>query len=425
MKIPLAVSEYLRRVAKQPDVLMRNRFVEKNPVLAGEDGIMYVQRPALKRWTTPGDGPSRSVFHQPGAFDDDLFYAAYDTLYRIDGDANASTITSTLADPESGSPVNFACTGAVGTTLPYLFFADGQTLRMYTEDGPASGSLTGTAIANNDTVTIGGVVYKFTSGSVDAGTPAGTVGNPWLVKLGGTLIDSLDNLFAAINDTGTAGTDYSTAATEHPTVVASVVSVDTLIVRAKENGTGGNAIGTTESGANIAWGAVTLQNGGTANVTQVATPDDVGIIDLAFISGYVILIPAQGGIYNGRFYWIEPGATTIDPLNFATAERSADPTYQVVVFSDQFWLPGQNSTEVWYPTGDPDAPMIRAQGILFDRGTYPGSAIQVKDAMVITGFDGGVFKIKGGDERISPPDIEERIRKGFARQAALDALYSF
>lgn len=149
---------------------------------------------------------------------------------------------------------------------------------------------------------------------------------------------------------------------------------------------------------------------GGGTVTQVVVPDDLGVFSVGFIAGYIIVVPTQGQGVNGRFYWIDPGDKTIDPLNFATAERAPDPVYQVVVFGDQFWLPGQTTTEVWYPTGDPIAPMQRLQGVVFDHGTIEGTALQVKDSMMVVDKDGGVFQIKGGMERVSNPSIEERIR---------------
>jgi hypothetical protein len=187
-------------------------------------------------------------------------------------------------------------------------------------------------------------------------------------------------------------------------------------VRALSPGLLGNAISTTETGANIAWGGATLSGGGTASCTQVAVPDDSGVVSVGFINGYVIVVVAQGYGFNGRFYWIDPGDTFIDPLNFATAERSPDPLFNVVVVGDQFWLPGPTSTEVWYTTGDPTAPMLRVQGRLFDRGTWEGAALQVKDSMIIVANDGNVYDVQGGPDPIAPPDIAERIREAIASQ---------
>jgi hypothetical protein len=150
----------------------------------------------------------------------------------------------------------------------------------------------------------------------------------------------------------------------------------------------------------------------------VQTPDDIGVIGLAYIASYVVVVPAQGNDINGRFWWIEPGETTIDPLNFATAERAPDPISGVVVFGDQFWLPGSNTTEVWYFTGNIDQPVLRVQGVVFDRGAWEGTAVQVKDSMIIVDNEGGVFQIQGGAKRISRPDIEQRIREAIQYQAS-------
>jgi hypothetical protein len=130
------------------------------------------------------------------------------------------------------------------------------------------------------------------------------------------------------------------------------------------------------------------------------------------------LCPPRATISTAAFFWINPGETTIDALDFATAERSPDPISGVGVFGDQFWLPGSNTTEVWYFTGNIDQPVLRVQGIVFDRGAWEGTAVQVKDSMIIVDNEGGVFQIQGGAKRISRPDVEELIRKAIQFQAA-------
>ena len=400
---------------KTPDVLMRNRFIEQNPVLAKAQA--YVARPGVARWVSLGSGTIRALFHAPGTFGDDLFVVHSDFLKRVTRYGVPTTINSSLFGADLGSDVSMCCTGDIGDIPPMLWYADGQTLWVYMENGWAKGSLNSTANpANNDVVRIGDVYYKFTTGSVDTGTPAGTVTDPWLVAVGIDEATSLGNLYNAINDTGVAGTAYSTALVPHPLVGASSVTANQLNVRSYNYGSGGNAIVTTETSANLSWAAATLTGGGTPNTVPVPMPGEVAPVSVAFISGYVIVIPANGQGMNGRFYWIEPGETTIDPLNYATAERSPDPCYQVVVFGDQFWLPGQSTTETWYMTGDPDAPVSRVQGVLFDRGTVPGTALPIKESMIIVDNDGGVFQIQGGARRISTPDVEERIRKAISRQ---------
>lgn len=155
-----------------------------------------------------------------------------------------------------------------------------------------------------------------------------------------------------------------------------------------------------------------------ATVSPVATPDDVGVIDVAVSRSFVVVVPAQGEGINGRFYWINPGEMTIDPLNFATAESAPDAIYGVEALGDNFWLPGQSTTEAWYFTGVADAPVQRLTGVVFDRGTWQGTAVKVKENMVIVDSDGTVNIVGGGIRRVSTPDIEQRIREAMQLQAA-------
>ena len=413
--IPLGQSDYFRQVAKEARIRLRNRYFEQNPVLSQQQTAL-IQRPSLRRWLAVGEGPIRGVYSQPGSFSDALFVVSGEEWYRVGTDGTATLLQGGIQG--GGASVSMAGTGNIGDTPEYMFMADGSILYVYIEDGYATGRLEGSPV-NNDVVRVGSAYYKFTNASVDAGTPAGTLANPWLVSLGLSDILSYGNLQAALNDDGIEGTDYSTGLTPNTDAQGYSVGTNNIIVRAIEPGIIGNGIVTTETGAGIAWLSGTLTGGGTPTVLQVPTPDDVGMISLGYIASYVVCVPAQGQGINGRFYWIEPGEITIDPLNFATAERAPDPAFGVVVFGDQFWLPGQNTTEVWYFTGNADAPVLRLQGVTFDRGAWEGTALQVKDSMIIVDSDGGVFQVSGGIDRISRPDIEERIRKAIAFQASV------
>jgi hypothetical protein len=140
----------------------------------------------------------------------------------------------------------------------------------------AQGTLTstGTNVANNDTVTIGSKTYTFQTALTNVD------GN---VKIAATAALSLVNLYNAINLSGVAGTDYATLMTIHPTVAAADKTATTLIVHAKTSGTSGNVLATTETSAQLAWGAVTLAGGGNtstgypvANVLEHEVADDRG-----------------------------------------------------------------------------------------------------------------------------------------------------
>lgn len=412
--IPLGHADYHRSVAKEARVQTRNRYFEQNPVLV-ETLTAMIARPGLRRWIAVGDGPIRGIYSQPGSFNDALFVVSGNSWYRVDKDGTVTLLTAGLL-PGTGS-VSMAGTGTIGTVPEFMYLADGRNLWLYIEDGYAIGTISGSP-ANTDVVRIGDIYYEFTTGSVDAGAPAGTAGNPWLVakNLSDTL--SWQAFGFAVSANGEPGVDYSTGLTANPGAITYAIDPTSVSVRATVVGTAGNAIVTTETGGAIAWTAATLTGGGTASVTIVETPDDIGVISVGYIASYIVVVPAQGEGVNGRFWWINPGETTIDPLDFATAERAPDPIYQVVVFEDQFWLPGQSTTEVWYFTGNIDSPVLRLQGITFDRGTWPGTAIQVKESMVIVDNDGGVFQIAGGLKRISNPAIEERIREAIQYQAS-------
>lgn len=417
MSLPYATTDYSRQVLKTPRITFKNRFVEANPVLS-EKPVAAISRPALRKFTEVGDGPVRSLYSSASLFNDVLFVVSNKFLYTTTALAEV-TLIGELSE-NLLSDVSWAAVASIGATPSRLFIAEGSVLWVYAENGEAFGQLQVTSFTNGDQVRIGTVYYQMTSGSVDAGTPAGTAANPWLVNIAtGITPDHIENLFNAINDTGVAGTAYSTALTVHPTVTATAYAAADLFVSAKDFGPDGNSIVTTETGANMAWNAATLTGGGEPKLRQVPMPNEVGAISIVHINSYVIVVPVQSEDLEtvGRFYWIEPGETFVDPINFATAERYSDEIHQVGVFGDKFWLFGAESTEPWITTGDPDAPMLRFTSILFDRGSWEGTAIQVKDSLIVVDENGGVFQISGGQQRISRPDIEERIRRAIQIQS--------
>lgn len=414
-KVNFIPRDFKRDVAGGDQIILRNRYYEVNPHLS-EDGASLLARPGLKYLTEVGTGPIRGMYQVPDFFNGDLFVASGDSLYRLDSNLNETLLYTGLTNPDRGV-VNMTSTAPIGDTVPaYLFFTDGSVLYYYTDNGSAQGTVSGSPV-NNDVIRIGSTYYKFTNGSVDAGTPDGTSGNPWLVAVNVTDSISWANFAAAIMADGTAGTQYSTVLEENGDVYVGALSSTSVTVRARVAGAIGNAIVTTETGSGISWTNGTLEDGGDTQVAQVKTPDDVGIFDIATINSFVICIPVQQDEIIGVFYWIDPGEVFIDPLNFATAERSPDGILGVEVLGDQFWLPGSGSTEVWYVSSDPINRMQRLQGVVFDRGTWEGTAVAVHETLIVCDANGAVFTIRGGaPQRISSPDIEEQIRKAIALQ---------
>lgn len=413
MDIPLARGDYRRSVAKSADVILCNRYFEEDPVLNREP-VSLLARPGLRKWLSVGEGPIRGIYSQPGSFASDLFVASGDEIYRVKPDASFEVIGELSGEP--GSTVSFAATANIGETQAYLFVASGSSLMCYAENGFAGSTVSGEA-ANGDVIRIGSVYYQFTNASVDAGTPAGTSGNPWLVKLGSMPGQSWQYFFVAVSGTGTPGDDYSTLLVPNPEVTVSSYTAGGVTVRATVPGLGGDAIVTTTTGVDIEWEGGTLSGGGQPSWFPVAMPEDYGVSWVGYVSSHVVVVPAQGQDINGRFYWIKPGETTVGPLDFATAERAPDPITGLVIMGDQFWLPGTSTTEVWMFSGNIDAPVQRIQGVVYDRGAWAGSAIQVRTDVLMVDPEGAVFRIGAGMERVSRPDIEQRIRQAIQRQA--------
>ena len=419
VKVDFFPGDYQRLAADGGPLLHRNRFYELNPTLNDPEGVSFLPRPGLRYLTTVGEGPIRALFTEEGSFDGNLFVASYDSLFRLDSALTQTLLYSDLFQPEGGT-VNMTVTAPIANEVPeYLFFADGRNLFVYTSNGYAHGTVSGSP-ANGDVIRTDTVYYQFTNASVDAGAPAGTLANPWLVALGINDAAAWANFAAALNASGDAGVAYSTALDANPVVNSVGQGATSVVVEARAPGAGGNAIITTETGAGIAWTGGTLSGGGDPYVRVVEMPDDIGAVDVATLDSYVFVLPVQDGMYRGRVYYIEPGENTVNPLNFFTAERSPDAVNGLEILGDMLWLPGDGSTEAWYVSQDPNARMQQLQGVVFDRGTWEGTATAIHESLIVVGADGAVFKITGGSpQRLSNPGIEQTIRDAIQIQRHL------
>jgi hypothetical protein len=130
------------------------------------------------------------------------------------------------------------------------------------------------------------------------------------------------------------------------------------------------------------------------------------IVDCDVLNGYFILTTA-----TGTFYWLVPGETSVQALNFATAEALPDGTAAVRRLRDDLFFFGSDSIEVWQATGDADATFSRATGRLIDRGIQTRDTLEIFDnSLVWIGDDGIVYRLSEVPERISTFGIEERIK---------------
>lgn len=396
-QIPLGIGAYSRPYGNLPEIKCENRFFEQNPV--GAEKVALLSRPGSKLFLEIGDGPIRTIFSQAGVFNGDLFIVSGTELYRYD-DVTPTLITGAVLG--TGFPV---MTAVAIPGWEAVFITDGLTLQYYEGEGHAVGTLVAAAIADQDVVRIDDVYYKFTL-ELNEAAALGTSGNPWLVKYGTSDADSLQNLFDAIGLGGVSGVSYNVDTEAHPSVRAFGLTNTQFQIRALEGGAAGNAIVTTETGANLAWDAATLENGGGHALKPVSVPDGVPIVDLATLASFIICV--QGASH--KFLWIWPGEVHIEPLDFSSAESEPDHIVNVVVVGDQFWLLGQSSTEVWYASGDGEQPFVRTQGRAFSQGVIPGTVAKVQDTLIVIAQDRVAYRIAGAPERVSHHGIEEKIR---------------
>jgi hypothetical protein len=146
---------------------------------------------------------------------------------------------------------------------------------------------------------------------------------------------------------------------------------------------------------------------GTGGLNTSTVPDGVVFSDLDTLASYVICAQEN----SHKFYWINPGETDVEALNFSSAESEPDEIVGIMSVGDHLWIFGQSSTESWYVTGDVDQPFLRSQGRAFSQGILPHTLARVQDAIVVVGQDRVAYHIAGGPERISHHGIEEMLRR--------------
>jgi len=400
-KVPLTRTTWRRDYAGGVQLQLLNRFFEEDPSSTIDDTAL-IARPGTDSYRAFGSGTMRGNFTQQGFFGGDLFVASGQTLYRWDG-TTETAITGVLSAEDT--PVSITYQASPG--VERLWIADGATLYYYEGDTKSRGNLDADEALNvspGDVVLIDTVYYEFVASGVDAGTPAGTLADPWLVLIGTTSEFSLSNLSAAIGNTGTPGGTYSTALLANPNVEVRRLEQYRLNVQAVAPGAAGDTIVTTTTAANLTWGAATLENGGLDILTPVDVPEGgtEAAVSLTTLAAYVIVSVAG----SQRMYFIRPGEFWIEV--FAEAESEPDVVLQVVTVGSSFWALGESTIEPWTATGDADIPFAPIQGRQMSYGIVAGTALVLEDRVIYVD-DKGIVRDSSG-ARISTHGIEEEIR---------------
>lgn len=365
----------------------------------------YTWKTAL---TTGGTAPNEVLIGASAAASIDNLIAAINggsgagTLYGSQTEINLDVVASDGAGTTmlATAKLNGTAGNAIATTETMANGSWGAATLAGGTTGKATGTLTLTGNAvNNETVTVGAVTYTWKTALTGAANE---------VFVGALATNSIDNLIAAINGAAGEGTTYGTGTVYNPSATAVAGAGDTMDVTARAGGSAGNTIVTTETMTNGSWGAATLAGGANATLRTIAMPDNLSVVSLGVLGGYVILVVAN----SDRWYYIEPGALVVDALNFYTAEAKPDELINVVIRGDQAWLFGEQTTEVWYlnGAGDPNDPFDRAEQRAFSRGVFEGTPVGISDAVMVVGDDFVVYEIVDSPRRVSTHGIEERIR---------------
>lgn len=413
-EVDLVFSDFDRAFGDLPPASLKNRFFEENPLQGKKKAA--VARPGTVTLGNYGTGPIRKIFSSPGLFQGALFFVSGNTMYRREIDGTTVAMNGVIyGDGEVSICV------VKGLGYQRLFVADGARLQFYSGGSVATADISfsgGGNAVDLDQVEVNGTYYAWetpTLGLVSDGL--GTAVSPFKVAIGANWDASMDNLRSAITFDGTSGATYSATIGGQNAEVTAAFVTPTLTISARDDTAAGNLLTISnpiDSGGNISVPVGGLfENGGSHGLNGIEMPDGLPPTQVVSLKSYVVV--AVGS--TDRFYWVEPAAILINPLNFATAESAPDEIVSLQVLQDTLWFIGQTVTEIWYPTGAIALPFSPVAGRVYNRGALQGTVVNIKGTLYLVDQDYIVYAISGGPKRVSNHGIEEQIRLSVAEEA--------
>jgi hypothetical protein len=145
---------------------------------------------------------------------------------------------------------------------------------------------------------------------------------------------------------------------------------------------------------------------------KITDPDFPGAVTVGYLDGYFVFNEP-----NSQKVWVTEllDGTSVDPLDFASAEGSPDGLVAINVDHREAWLFGTDSIEVWYDAGLADFPLTRIQGAFNEIGCVSAFSIaKLDNALFWLGTDargqGIVYRANGyTGVRVSTHAIEYAI----------------
>jgi hypothetical protein len=159
---------------------------------------------------------------------------------------------------------------------------------------------------------------------------------------------------------------------------------------------------------------------------QITDPDFPGASTVSYLDGYFVFNEP-----NSQKIWVTQllDGTSVDPLDFASAEGSPDGVVAVLTDHRELWVFGTDTTEVWYNAGLTDFPLVRIQGAFNEIGcAAPYSVAKMDNQIYWLGQDargqGIVYRASGYiGQRISTHAIEWQMQEYGNMEAATGYTY--
>jgi hypothetical protein len=122
-----------------------------------------------------------------------------------------------------------------------------------------------------------------------------------------------------------------------------------------------------------------IYNVSTAVFGQITDVDFPGAGSVGYLDGYFVFNEP-----DSQKFWVTSllDGTSVDPLDFASAEGYPDNVIALIVDHREIFLFGTTSVEVWYDAGTPDFPLARIQGAFMEVGCEAAYSVAKLDNSV-------------------------------------------
>ena len=157
-----------------------------------------------------------------------------------------------------------------------------------------------------------------------------------------------------------------------------------------------------------------IYNESTDVFAQITDPDFPGATTVCYLDGYFVFNEP-----NSQKIWVSQllDGTSVEPLDFASAEGSPDGVVGIINDHKELWVFGTDTTEVWYNAGGQDFPLTPIQGAFNEIGCLSPWTIQKLDNSIFwlgtdPRGDGIVYRADGyKGQRISTHAVEWQIQQ--------------